>query len=235
MTRARRLRDLTVATLTGVGAWLAIAACSEPLDPPLPEPPLPGSTSSRDGNTFDHDNDGISVWDLVERVAREGPPGFTSRLHGCSRIRIATLGNLLASLGVNLTTPAPGSAGALFNDPETARALGAARYASRIRENTAVTTAGAARLFDILAAGADEITAAIPSLARCRDAAGTPSPPLFDAAGKCNARAIACLIGQPAQQGHVDVCNLSVTSASDPGIGRRLAVAALLAAAYTCE
>jgi hypothetical protein len=232
MARAERPRPPVTAL---VGAWLAICACSDRLEDPLPEPPLPGTTSSRDGNTFDHDNDRISVWDLVDRLAREGPPEFTSRVHGCSRLRISTLGNVLASLGVNLTTPAPGSAGALFNDPDTARALGPARYAGRIREHIAITTAGAARLFDILAAGADEITAAIPSLARCRNAAGMPSPPLFDAASRCNARAITCLIGQPALQGHVDVCNQSVASASDLITGKRLAVAALLAAAYTCE
>ncbi|HEU4732002.1 MAG TPA: hypothetical protein VFT22_29100 [Kofleriaceae bacterium] len=232
MTRSGSTVSL-VALLVGTSA--GVAACSDGIDDAQPETPLPGSTAGSDGNTFDHDNDGVSVWDLVDRLAREGPPDFTSRVHSCSKIRIATLANVLASLGVNLTTPDPGSAGALFNDPGTPGALGAASYANRIRENIGITTSGASRLFDIFAAGADEITAAIPNLERCQDASGAPSPPLFDASNRCNPRAITCLIGQPAQQGHVDVCNLSVTNASDPAIGKRLAVAALLAAAYTCE
>ncbi|HET7505571.1 MAG TPA: hypothetical protein VFK02_31340 [Kofleriaceae bacterium] len=217
-----------------VGAALGIAACRAS-DDPAREAPLPGSTAGSEGTTFDHDNDAISMWDLVDRIAREGPADFTSRLHGCTRIRIATLGNVLASLGVNLTTPAPGSAGALFLDPATPEALGAASDAGRLREDVAVTTSGAARLFDIFAAGADEIAQALPTLKRCQDIGGAPSPALFDDTDHCDPRAIACLIGQPAQQGHVDVCNMTVTHASDPVIGKRLALAALLAAAYTCE
>jgi hypothetical protein len=43
------------------------------------------------------------------------------------------------------------------------------------------------------------------------------------------------LIGTPAQAAHLDFCNITVSSASDPATGKRIAVAALLAAAYTCE
>ena len=110
-------------------------------------------------------------------------------------------------------------------------ALGAANYANRIRENVAITTSGASREFDIFAAGAPEVIAAFAanSIARC------PGATLFDASGACQADGITCLIGQPATSQHVQFCNLTVTSASDQATGEKLAVAAILAAAYTCE
>ena len=52
---------------------------------------------------------------------------------------------------------------------------------------------------------------------------------------QCQADGITCLIGVPAQAAHVDLCNLTVSQASDPDVGKRLAVATLLAAAHTCE
>ncbi len=51
----------------------------------------------------------------------------------------------------------------------------------------------------------------------------------------CQASGITCLIGVPATADHVNFCNLTVTSATDTATGKQLAVAALLAAAYTCE
>jgi hypothetical protein len=39
----------------------------------------------------------------------------------------------------------------------------------------------------------------------------------------------------PATAQHINYCNLTVSSASDVTVGKRLAVADMLAAAYTCE
>ena len=69
---------------------------------------------------------------------------------------------------------------------------------------------------------------------RCK-VAGVAGPALFDAANKCNIDAISCLLGQPATQAHVELCELTITKASTPDIGKNIAVAALLAAANTCE
>jgi hypothetical protein len=215
-----------------VGATLGVTACNCTVEDPQTDPPPPGATTGSDGNTFDHNNDEISVWDLIDRLAKEGPPRFTSQVHSCAKVRYATLGNVLTSLGVNLANTATASAGLLYKGAGTA--FGAPNYANRIRENIAITTSGASAEFDIFAAAADEAIAALPTLARCQ-VGGAPGPALFDAANNCNIDAITCLIGTPAQAGHVDVCNKSVTGASDPTIGKRLAVAALLAAAYTCE
>jgi hypothetical protein len=112
-------------------------------------------------------------------------------------------------------------------------AMGGPNFANRIRENIDITTSGASREFDIFAAAADEIITAIPNLARC-NVAGTPAV-LFDANNQCQASGITCMIGTPAQPAHIALCNLTVSGASTPQVGRRLAVATLMAAAYTCE
>ena len=65
-----------------------------------PTPP-PGSTSGGTNDTFDHDNNGISPWDLLRRIEVEGPPAYTSHVHSCPKVRYKTLGNVLASLGIN--------------------------------------------------------------------------------------------------------------------------------------
>jgi hypothetical protein len=214
------------------GASLGLAACTDSIQDTTPsDTPPTGPTTGSDGTTFDHENDGISVWDLIDRLTKEGPPSFTSQVHSCSKVRYSTLGNVLSSLGVNLANTANPSAGELYRDG--AAAMGAPNYANRIRENIAITTSGASRMFDIFAAGADEIIAALPTLPRCQS--GGTGPVLFDANNQCQASGITCLISTPATQGHVDLCNLTITRASDPTVGKRIAVAALLAAAYTCE
>jgi len=214
-----------------IGASLGVSACTSTEEPD--NTPAPGSTSGGDDNTFDHDNDSISVWDLIDRLTKEGPPRFTSHMHSCSKVRIKTFATLLTSLGVNLASTTAGSAGVLFRDPATAGALGAPNFANRIRENIGITTSGASREFDIFAAAAPEVIANLPTLARCQ--VGGVGPAMFDASDNCNPDAITCLIGVPALTAHIELCNLSVKNASDPTIGKRLAVAALLAAAYTCE
>lgn len=214
-----------------LGASLGGAACTGTIEDGRPPDMPAGPTTGGDGNTFDHDNDSISVWDLLDRLTKEGPPPFTSQLHSCSKLRYATLGKLLTSVGVDLASTRAGSAGQLYQTG--AAALGAPSYANRIRENLAITTSGASRMFDIFAAAADEIIAALPTLARCQ--AGGAAPVLFDAGNACHAEGITCLIGAPAQPGHVELCNLTIARASDPSAGKRLAVAALMAAAYTCE
>jgi hypothetical protein len=84
------------------------------------------------------------------------------------------------------------------------------------------------------AAAADEIIAAFTAgtgamAARC------PGAQLFDTNNTCRPDGITCLIGAPATSRHLDYCNLTVSSASDVTVGKRLAVAVLLAAAHTCE
>jgi hypothetical protein len=216
-----------------LGASLGLAACTDSIDTGTPGDPQPsGSTSGSDENTFDHDNNGISVWDLIDRLTKEGPPSFSSQMHGCTKPRYTTLKNVLASVGINTANATNLSAGQLYTSGGAA--MGAPNYSARVRENLSVTTSGASREFDIFAAGATEIITSVPNLARCKDAAGTAAV-VFDASGKCQASGLTCILGVPATQAHIDLCNLTVTRASTPQIGQRLAVAAMMAAAYTCE
>jgi hypothetical protein len=220
-------------TLTILVASLSLAACGGLDETPTDDPvPGGGGTAGGEDTTFDHDNAGPDPFEIIDRLTKIGPPRFTSRVHSCSKVRYRTLGRVLTSLGVNVANATNLSAGQLYRDGDNA--LGAPNYANRIRENLNITTSGASREFDIFAAGADEIIAAVPTLARCQ--VNGVGAQLFDpATNACRADGITCLIGTPAQAAHLDFCNITVSSASDPATGKRIAVAALLAAAYTCE
>jgi len=213
-----------------VASFGAVACSTDVNDEPDTAPPTSG-TSGDESTTFDHENDGYSPWDLIDRLAKEGPPRYTSKVHSCPKVRFATLGNVLRAVGVNTANTANLSAGQLYMSGFNA--MGGPNYANRIRENILVTTSGASRMFDVFAAAADEIITAMPNLARCQ--VGGTGAAMFDANNQCRADGITCLIGQPAQPAHLDFCNLTVTSASDVNVGKRIAVAAILAAAYTCE
>lgn len=218
-------------TLAILASSVLASACTDDLTPQTPSQPA-GPTSGGETTTFDHDNDGISPWDLLDRITQEGPPRYTSHVHSCPKVRYKTLANVLTSLGVDVGNQTALSAGDLYRSGFNA--LGGPNYANRIRENIDITTSGASREFDIFAAAADEVIAAFdnPSstlMQRC------PGATLFDANNACSPSGITCLIGTPATSRHLDYCNLTVTSASDVTVGKRLAVAAMLAAAYTCE
>ena len=222
------MTKLTLSTI--LVASLGVTACTDgPLDPTNPDTiPPEGSTAGGD-QTFDHDN-AFDPWEIIDRLATEGPVRYSSRVHGCPKVRYRTFGNVLSSLGVNVANNTNLSAGRLYRDGDNA--MGAPNFANRIRENLATTTSGASRSFDIFAAAASEVIAAMPTLARCQ-VNGVPSV-LFDG-NTCRADGITCLIGTPALPAHVDFCNLTVANATNADIGKRIAVAALLAAAYTCE
>lgn len=218
------------AALAILAASVLAPACTDDLPPP--NVPPPGSTSGDTTTTFDHDNNQISPWDLLDRLTVEGPPSYTSHVHSCPKVRYRTLGNVLTDLGINATNTTSLSAGELYTDGYTA--LGGPNYPNRIRENISITTSGASREFDIFAAAADEVISAFANgtISRC---AGTT---LFDTSSGtpvCQPSGITCLIGSPATTEHVDYCNLTIQNASTPTQGERLAVAAMLAAAYTCE
>lgn len=218
-------------TLSILAASVLASACTDDLGNTTTELP-PGSTTGNEETTFDHENDGISAWELLDRLTKEGPPRYTSHVHSCPKVRVRTLGNVLRALGVNTANTANLSAGQLYTSGTNA--LGGPNYPNRIRENIAITTSGASREFDIFAAAADEIIANAGNQARCQ--VGGQPVTIFDATSNaCRPEGITCLIGQPATSTHLELCNLTVQMASTPTVGKRLAVAAMLAAAYTCE
>jgi hypothetical protein len=206
------------------------SACTDDGSIDTDNAPPSGSTSGTEDTTFDHDNgDYISPWELLDRLQKEGPPRYTSKVHSCAKVRYKTLGTVLSNVGMNPANTTALSAGNLYTTGFNA--LGGPNYANRIRENIGITTSGASREFDIFAAGAQEVIDAFTNntIARCQGAT------LFDANNTCQPSGITCLIGVPATAQHINYCNLTVSTASDVTVGKRLAVADMLAAAYTCE
>jgi hypothetical protein len=167
----------------------------------------------------------------LERLQREGPPRYASRVHSCAKMRYRTLGNVLASRGVDLAATGELTAGNLYT--RGAPALGAANYAARVRENIDLGLATTAKLFDVYAQAAPEIIANLPSRPECQ--VGGAGAQLFDASNHCLPDGVSCLIGVPATAAHLDVCNQTISRAADVETGKRLAVAVLAAAAHTCE
>ena len=198
------------------------------------EPPA-GSTSGNEDTTFDHDNgDYISPWELLDRLQKEGPPRYTSRTHSCSKVRYKTLGTVMGNVGINMANTTALSANDLYKTGFNA--LGGPNYANRIRENIAITTSGASREFDIFAAGAQEVIDQFANQTGIAAAGGRcAGATLFDTANSCRPEGITCITGVPATALHLDFCNKTVSMASDVTVGKRLAVADMLAAAYTCE
>jgi hypothetical protein len=167
----------------------------------------------------------------LERLQREGPPRYASRVHSCPKTRYRTLGNLMASRGVDLTATGELTAGQLYR--QGAQALGGANYAARVRENIDLGLSTTAKLFDIYVQAAPEIIQNLPARPECQ--IGGVGARLFDAANHCVADGVTCLIGVPATPAHLETCNQTVSDAADVEAGKRLAVAVLAAAAHTCE
>jgi len=201
----------------------------------------PGNGVGSQSDTFDHfqtlgDGEaGPDPFAIAQQREEEGPPEIRTRLHSCQKMQITTLKNMLTSFGVDLTATAsngqPPTAGQLINGGGTA--LGGANYAARVGEQIVWTAAGAAKQFDIFVQAAPEIIANIKTAPACQ-VNGT-GPDMFNADNTCNKDAISCLIGKPATDEHIAICNNLVTSASDIDKGKEIAVATLLSAAHSCE
>lgn len=162
-------------------------------------------------------------------------PLIASRLHACGKLPYETLGNVLASRGVNLNAVAaqgkPPTAGQLYK--AAGPTMGAPNYATRTRELASQTTSGATKTMDVFLIAAPEIIAAMPSLKACQ-VNGQPAR-MFDLmTGNCTYEGVMCLTGTPASAGQVDLCNQLIKDVPAP-VGQQIAVAAILSAAYTCE
>jgi len=170
-------------------------------------------------------------WPVLDRIEREGPPRYTSRVHSCSKMRYRTLGNVLASRGVALTSTDPSSAGLAYTNGAASLAWGA--LLQRVRENVEVGLATQSKIFDIFVQAAPEIIAQMSARPECK--VNGVAVTLFDASNKCQAGGITCLTGYPASQLQVDLCNQTVARADNVEQGKQLAVAVIAAAAHTCE
>jgi len=136
--------------------------------------------------------------------------------------------------------------------------LGMPPYAARLAESTQLTTAGATKEFDTLAAAAIEIANSnLANATRCTDTGGNKAV-LFDTVGStvtCNPNGMACLQGYMPTAEQINLCNRLLTSGeasaattvvlptgnvavpaiSAADAGKRLAASAILANALLCE
>ncbi len=219
--------SVLLATLLGLGLVGACTDDTSSAPTPLPE----GNASGGTDNTFDHPGTNVDPFELLERAKNEGPPRYAARVHKCPKMQYGTLGRVLASRGVDLGAAGALSAGRLYADGD--QALGAPNYGARQREGRELSTATASRMFDIYVQAAPEVIANLPNRDECK-VAGVGAR-IFNDANQCTADGITCLIGVPATAQHLEICNLTVSRASNVDKGKRIAVATLLAAAHTCE
>lgn len=226
-----KLKTILFATAIGLGCMSSDDGdpSSDP-GPTLPTAPAP--TTGSEETTFDHDNTtSVDPFELLERLEEEGPNEVRSRFHSCPKIRYRTIGRILGSRGVDMAKGGDFDAAKLYAEAD--QALGVANYGARIPETTDLTTASAAKLFDIFVAAAPEIIANMPTRTECM--VGGVGARLFNDDGQCLPDGIACLTGLPAGPAHLELCNSFVANAPSIDEGKIIATAALAAAAHTCE
>lgn len=198
---------------------------------------LSGLFSGGEENTFSHYDDlseggGKDPFEILAQRQEEGPPEIRTRLHSCRKPQLRALRGILEGFGVNIDASGnPAPAGQLFREGRDA--LGGANYGSRTPETVTWTNSGATKMLDIFVMAAPEIIANISTVPHCQiDGVG---PQMFDANDRCNEDAVTCLIGRPATEDHLAVCDAAVRAGTDIERGKTVAVAALLSAAHTCE
>jgi hypothetical protein len=155
-----------------------------------------------------------------------GSAEVISRLHACGKIQYAAFGTMLSTRGVNVANNTANSAGLLYRNGGAS--LGVANYQGRVPEATFHSTASMAKQMDILVAAATEMQANLGTSTGCQGVS-------LQTGGVFTKDGISCLIGKPAKDEHVALANQAVTSAPDQTTGIRIAIAALLNAAHTCE
>jgi hypothetical protein len=135
---------------------------------------------------------------------------------------------------------APESPGFLYSTAEDAFSV--PKMDSRRGEKDGHTTASAMRLFDIFIQAAPQIIANIdnPTLAPACVLNGMTHPMFDPVDGSCVEESISCLLGTPATEDHVVLCNLILDKAdpldnADIVRKQHIAVASMLAAAHSCE
>lgn len=227
---------LTFASVTTVFAALALAGCGEATDQLNPGA---GSGYTNDPNrtaaggeegTFNHVNDPAGVTDGPQpdpgqralETAAAGGAVASARMHACGKLSLRGMGNLLKSRGASTQNQG------LVTNAANAAALGGPNYTGRIPEAPFASTSSMGKAFDIYASVSADVVK--PDWAP----PGCPGVKLLDS-GKFTKDGVSCLIGKPAKPEHMALADDLVAQAENPTDGQRIAVAALLAAAHTCE
>jgi hypothetical protein len=285
MQRTHKLHRALPAALI-VSTALIASACNSDGGPEVECPTNENETSSGSESTGSTMNETSSTGTGMEEnpVATFTPQEVAAKLHGCSKLRYATIGRMLEERGVDTTTfmgsgdpcqtdsngpfcdagercycatapcaqvgasagnqgecvASPESPGFLYSTAEDA--FGVPKMDSRRSEKDGHTTASAMRLFDIFIQAAPQIIANIddPTAAPACVLDGLSRPMFHPADGSCIEESISCLLGTPATEDHVLLCNLILDKAdpldaADVIRKQHIAVAAMLAAAHSCE
>jgi len=159
----------------------------------------------------------------------QGAPELTSRLHGCGKLTVGSVGQLLDTRGFTGkgTVPTGAMSGlAIYKAGDTAAALGAANFVGRVPEAPFASTSAISKMFDIYSMSSYDAVADGWSSTAC------PNTKLLDN-GQFTKDGISCLIGKPATAEHVAIANDAIVK--NPTDGAKIAVAALLAASHTCQ
>jgi hypothetical protein len=134
----------------------------------------------------------------------------------------------------------PATAGYLYFSGKDS--FGVPRLNSRMAERDEHSTASAMKMMDVFIQAAPQIIANISNPAKAPACTlNGKNLPMFDPKdGSCVEESVSCLIGTPATEDHVLLCNLLVQKANvndsiDVAKKRNIAVAALLAAAHSCQ
>ena len=133
----------------------------------------------------------------------------------------------------------PATAGFLYFSGKDA--MGVAKLDSRLGEKEEHSTSSAMKLMDIFIQAAPQIITNIGDPAKAPACTlGGKNYPMFAGDGSCVEESVSCLIGTPATEDHMILCNLLVSKANlddatDVMKKKIITVAALLSAAHTCQ
>jgi hypothetical protein len=220
---------------------LVLVGCSNAPNDALLGDMDPNSLAS-DNNTQNHmqdPNTGQNGLTDPSQVAQQnqavGSPEVVARLHACSKITYAALGNILMNRGIDLKATGENSAGNLYTGGQSA--LGVASYSGRVPEMIIPSTAALSKEFDIMVAAGQEMSTDIQAGTLSTPACnGTP---FIDSSGNFTQDGLTCLMGKPATADHLAIANGAVAEAVSQGLtkvqGQQIAIGAILEAAHTCE
>jgi hypothetical protein len=197
----------------------------------------PNGTAGGETTTFDHTNDPGGAAPGADFTPPEpgqmrliGSPEVTSRLHSCGKMSVTSIGGILTSRGLTGggTRPAGALSGqAIFNQAGTVPALGGANYNGRVPEAPFASTSAMAKMFDIFTMASYDAVNANWTAPAC------PGVKVLGADGKFTQDGLTCLMGKTARPEHLAIANDAI--AKNPTDGAKIAIAALLSAAHTCQ
>jgi hypothetical protein len=227
-------------SLTGALASVAAVGCTngtptDALDLGNETAFYPGSLATPT-NTQQHHQEvnlgqhGVTDPTVVEKETLSvGSIEVEARLHSCSKVTYAALGQMLTSRGIDMTSNSNGSPGLIWQTGVSA--LGVADYPARVPEMLLPTTATEAKQMDIYVAA----SAMLPTTTAMASTTACPGTMLIDGTGAFTQDGLSCLMGKPATAAHLTIANQILSEAPDPTTGAELAISTILEAAHTCE